>query len=146
MEDSIIYLIALIIGLCLIVLLIAADWKIFTKAGEKGWKSLIPIYNLCVQCGFSWRAGKVIYMIIFSVLLVIGQNMGEGVLPSILIIVGGIGTIVMSIRMNYYLARSFGHGIGYTIGLEILPSIFTLILAFSSDKYIGNGYDLSKGR
>lgn len=28
------------------ILLIVAQWKIFTKAGEKGWKSIIPIYNM----------------------------------------------------------------------------------------------------
>ena len=26
-----------------------ADWKIFAKAGEPGWKSLIPIYNIIVE-------------------------------------------------------------------------------------------------
>ena len=26
--------------------MIVALWKIFTKAGEPGWKSIIPIYNI----------------------------------------------------------------------------------------------------
>lgn len=30
------------------VLLVIAQWKIFTKAGEAGWKSLIPVYNMVV--------------------------------------------------------------------------------------------------
>ena len=30
------------------VLTIVAMWKIFTKAGEAGWKSIIPIYNCIV--------------------------------------------------------------------------------------------------
>ena len=30
------------------VLLVIADWKIFSKAGEEGWKSLIPIYNMYI--------------------------------------------------------------------------------------------------
>ena len=31
-----------------LVVAIVAYWKIFTKAGEAGWKSLIPIYNSVV--------------------------------------------------------------------------------------------------
>ena len=30
------------------ILTIIAQWKIFTKAGEAGWKCLIPIYNLVI--------------------------------------------------------------------------------------------------
>ena len=34
---------------CVIVILqLIAMWKIFTKAGQKGWKSIIPIYNLVI--------------------------------------------------------------------------------------------------
>ena len=38
------------------IILVIANWKIFTKAGEAGWKSIIPIYNSYVvylgkQCG-----------------------------------------------------------------------------------------------
>ena len=29
-------------------ILIAAHWKIFTKAGKPGWACLVPIYNLIV--------------------------------------------------------------------------------------------------
>ena len=39
-----IYLISIAIG----VLTIIANWKIFTKAGQAGWKSLIPIYNIVI--------------------------------------------------------------------------------------------------
>ena len=37
-------LIALVIGIIQII----AMWKIFTKAGEKGWKSIIPINNFVI--------------------------------------------------------------------------------------------------
>jgi hypothetical protein len=35
-------------GLLLVLILIAAFWKVFVKAGQAGWKSLIPIYNLFI--------------------------------------------------------------------------------------------------
>ncbi|HPH88503.1 MAG TPA: DUF5684 domain-containing protein, partial [Chitinophagales bacterium] len=31
------------------VFFIICHWKIFTKAGQEGWKSLIPFYNAYVQ-------------------------------------------------------------------------------------------------
>ena len=34
--------------LLIMVVFIAAEWKIFTKAGKPGWAVLIPIYNYIV--------------------------------------------------------------------------------------------------
>jgi hypothetical protein len=33
-----------------IILLIAAMWKVFSKAGQPGWAAIIPIYNIYVMC------------------------------------------------------------------------------------------------
>ena len=37
-----------LIGLVIFVIAIVAFWKVFTKAGEAGWKSIIPIYNIII--------------------------------------------------------------------------------------------------
>ena len=37
-----------IIYLAFIVAVIAGWWMMFTKAGEAGWKSIIPIYNIII--------------------------------------------------------------------------------------------------
>jgi len=39
---------ALLIPLAIFIAFIASYWVIYTKAGEAGWKCLIPIYNLIV--------------------------------------------------------------------------------------------------
>lgn len=36
------------IAIALCILEIVALWRIFTKAGEKGWNCLIPIYNMYI--------------------------------------------------------------------------------------------------
>ena len=36
---------ALSVGLACAVIAIIAWWKLFEKAGEKGWKAIIPVYN-----------------------------------------------------------------------------------------------------
>lgn len=45
-------------------------------------------------------------------------------------------SIVLAIQMHK-LSVSFGHGVGFTLGLIFLNPIFTLILAFGSSEYIG---------
>ena len=44
----------MVIGLIFAVLTIIARWKIFTKAGEAGWKSIIPIYSDYIEWKLSW--------------------------------------------------------------------------------------------
>ena len=71
-----------------LVLYILAYWMIFRKAGEAGWKALIPFYGTYIE---------------------------------------------------YKLSYSFGHGVGYALGLTFLTPIFLLILAFDESVYIGPG-------
>ena len=37
------------------VLQVIANWRIFTKAGEKGWKSIIPVYNTYITYKIAWK-------------------------------------------------------------------------------------------
>jgi Family of unknown function (DUF5684) len=39
-----------IFWLAFTILMIAACWKIYTKAGQPGWAAIIPIYNLYIWC------------------------------------------------------------------------------------------------
>ena len=45
----------------------------------------------------------------------------------------GISSVIYSVK----LVRSFGHGIGFAIGLIFLQPIFMLIQGFSNDPYYG---------
>src|ERR1051326_4433149 len=44
-----------IVYLAVIVLLVAAMWKIFVKAGKPGWAAIVPIYNLIVLLEIAGR-------------------------------------------------------------------------------------------
>jgi hypothetical protein len=103
-----------IIYLALVVLLIAGWWMIFTKAGEEGWKAIIPIYNVIV------------------LLKIVGREWWW-VLLMLIPFVGFIIWIIVALD----LAKSFGKGTGFAIGLILLPFIFALILGFGSDTYRG---------
>lgn len=120
------------------ILLVIAWWRIFAKAGEKGWKALIPIYNIYIVFKIFWETK--IFWIIFAIALVAGVLGGaltavNAVIPSIVTIVASIIFIVFDAKLCGRQSRSFGHGTGFTIGLFFLPVIFTLILGLSQDKY-----------
>jgi len=41
------------------ILVIAAVWRVFTKAGKPGWAALIPIYNMIVLLEIAGRGLRV---------------------------------------------------------------------------------------
>lgn len=101
------------------ILTIIAQWRIFTKAGEAGWKCLIPIYNLVVL----FRIAGI------SPLWVLGY------LAAIIPVVGAFVTLGITIYLNISLGKAFGKSTGFIVGLILLNTIFTLILGFGSSEY-----------
>lgn len=96
------------------VLVIAGWWKIFGKADESGWKSIVPIYNLIVLFRIVGRPWWWIFLLIIP-------------------LVGFIVTIVA----DNDLSKSFGKSGGFTVGLVLLHPIFVLILGFGGARYVG---------
>lgn len=146
--------VSMLIGILIFyIIFIIAFWKIFTKAGEKGWKSLIPIYNTYIMYKIvnmkSWFWYLIAISICASIMMTFdGYNVwtmtdaqlaafNYGAHPMTLIATLGLSiiSIVASIIFAYRMSKVFGHGIGYTIGLLFLPCIFWLILAFGGSKY-----------
>ena len=130
-----------ILGLIVYVLLIIAMWKIFSKAGESGWKSLIPIYNVYIYYKIAGMKKYFWILVCASIIVGIIQTIlgKDATASNILSIILAIFSIVVSIMHCYRLSKSFGKGIGYTLGLLFLPNIFTLILGFGSAEYVGTG-------
>lgn len=128
----------LVVGLIVAVLMIIAWWRIFTKAGEKGWKSIIPIYNLYIYCkivGISfWK-----WIIAMFVLGFVGGlfTTSVPVLATIISIANAVVSLIFYILMARNTAKAFGKGTGFAVGLFFLPNIFQLILAFGSAEYKG---------
>ena len=96
------------------IIMIIGLWKIFTKAGEEGWKAIIPLYNA------------------YTLVKIIDGN-GLKFLILFIPIVGAIYGIILAFRE----AKAFGKGTGFGFGLLFFPYIFTLILGFGDAQYIG---------
>ena len=139
MMGTITGIVGLVIGLAVCVLMIIAMWKIFTKAGEKGWKSIIPIYNGYTIYKFSWKPLWFWITLAIGILfnIIIRITGVESKVGLVFFAIFLIAEIVIAIISMYKLSKSFGHGVGFTIGLILLAPIFILILAFGSSQYIG---------
>lgn len=121
------------------ILQIIANWNIFTKSGEAGWKSLIPIYGDYVSYKIAWQTSYFWLNFILGILLsyVSNANLNESMFLSLIVILLKIALTVINIMYCVKLARAFGRGIGFAIGLILLQPIFLLILGFGSDQYYG---------
>jgi Family of unknown function (DUF5684) len=106
--------VVVVIYLAVIVFLIASIWKVYVKAGQPGWAAIIPIYNTVIQLRIVGRPWWwLLLMLIPLVNLVI--------------------LVIVSLDM----AKSFGRGGWFGVGLCFLPFIFYPILGFGSATYVG---------
>jgi hypothetical protein len=94
-------------------LAIIGMWRVFSKAGEAGWKAIIPIYN------------------IYILLKIIGKPWWW-----LLLLLIPFVNIVILVMMAIALGERFGKGPWWSFFLlAILAPIGLLILGFSGDKY-----------
>lgn len=96
------------------ILIIATGWRLFSKAGKPGWVVLVPIYNFIIELEIVGRPAWWIFLLIIPVV-----------------------NIIVAIILANDLAKSFGKGTGYTVGLILLPFIFYPMLAFGGATYVG---------
>jgi len=107
--------------IALAVFMVAAMWRIFTKAGKPGWAAIIPIYNYIVLLQI---VGRPVWWIFFYLV---------GAIP----FVGWIVTFVVAVIVMNDLAKSYGKGVGYTLLFVFLPIIGYPMLAWGGAKYKG---------
>lgn len=105
------------ISMVIMILVIVGAWRIFEKAGEAGWKAVIPIYNFYILYKITWGSGWLFLLMLIPVV-----------------------NFIVGIITSYKLAKVFGKGIGFTLGILFFPYIFQLILGFGNARYIGTSY------
>ena len=129
----------LVISLVWYIIMVIANWRIFTKAGEAGWKSIIPFLNTYVLFKIAWNI-KMFWIMMGTLIAGSICTSIAGEQGGVLAIIGGLFSLascVVGIIVVHKLSKSFGHGIGFTLGLLFLSPIFTLILGLGSSEYIG---------
>ncbi len=91
---------------------LAGMWKTFSKAGKPGWACLVPIYNFVVML----------------------QIAGRPVWWLLLMFIPIVNIIVMFVVMMN-IAKAFGKGVGFGLGLAFFGPVFFPILGFGSAQH-----------
>ena len=104
----------MLVYLLLIVVVIAGFWQVFVKAGKPGWAALIPIYNGIVLLEI---VGREWWWIVFYFIPFVN--------------------LVVAVIVSLEVAKSFGKGAGFGVGLAFLPFVFYPILGFGDARYVG---------
>ena len=109
--------------LAFFVINIVANWKIFTKANQPGWASIVPFYKSYIAFKIYWGNGW-----LFLVPLVLSLLGFIPLLGTLLV----IASVVINVITQYKKAVAFGQGIGFTIGLVLVSPIFNMILGLGN--------------
>lgn len=127
MDDSYYYYLyirymlgAFIPWIILIVVGCVGMWKIFKKANRPAWAAIIPFYNIYMTYDIVW---------------------GNGI--KFLLLCIPIYNIILAVQTNIRLAKAFGKGTGFGIGLTVLSPVFLLILGFGKSEFVGLNNDTS---
>ncbi len=121
-----IVILLIVIGIAIAVLMIVANCKMFSKAGEKWWKALIPGYNTWIEtkiAGLAWWW----FPIFFGLTALTAAPKYAPVVGTMLFLVG--------FNYNRNVALKFGKGNGFAVLLTLLPVIGYPMLAFGSAQY-----------
>ncbi|UIP00464.1 DUF5684 domain-containing protein [Halobaculum sp. CBA1158] len=106
--------VVLIVYLVVLVATIAGLAKIFSKAGEPAWAAIVPIYNMYL-------------------LITIGGNPWWYLL---LLFVPLVNVLVLA-KVSIDVAKAFGKGVGYGLGLWLVQPVFYPLLGFGDATYQG---------
>lgn len=123
------------------ILVLVARWRVFTKAGLAGWKSLIPLYSEYCTFKIAWSTVYFWAVLIGGALSGFLTEMngdGESTFLGFVIAVLGLAIGVINLFMNIKLSARFGHGVLFGLGLMFLTPVFTLILGLGESEFLGN--------
>ncbi len=106
------------IALFLAIVVIVANWKVFTKANKPGWAAIIPVYNVWVLFEITG------YPAWWSILSLV---------PFV-----NIFPAVMTIIATFKLGKLFGKSTAFSICLILFPFVTYPMLAYGKAQFQGS--------
>ncbi len=91
----------------------AGWWMSFVKAGQPGWAAIVPIYNVYILTKIAKKPGIWVLFLLIPIV-----------------------NLVILVLLSLEVARQFGKGSGFGVGLALLGFIFWPILGFGDAKYL----------
>jgi hypothetical protein len=106
----------LVIQASIFLLQVAGIWKVFQKAGQPGWKAVIPIYNLYIMLKIGGQAWWWLALLVVPLV-----------------------QLYAVYRIHVGVARAFGKGILWGLALGFGGVLFFPILGFGGYQYGQSG-------
>ena len=149
-----------IIWIFQILILLIPKWFILKKAGEKGWKCLIPFYGKYTFFRTFWSAKPYWGLLAIALKTYVCGTLASAIVLldisfimlqnavltayflfialnlSFSIVACNVAGVVIAVKLLHKMSRYFGHGAPFTAGLVFFPVIFYFILAFSKPKQL----------
>ncbi len=150
------YTISILSSLAATALIMVSRWHIFKKLGMPGWKGIIPYYGDYMLYKTVWKTKPFWVMVISSGVYIFGLMLSS-ILMTFLVIIKKdspdtnsllyvlvifsvifalltlaylIIAFVISVKLNLRLAKAFGKGTGFALGLTFISIVFYPVLAF----------------
>jgi hypothetical protein len=103
----------LVVGLIVVLIFVLSLWQIFHKAGEAGWKSIVPIYNTYILL-------KIVKLPVWYLVLLF--------VP--------VANVIVSWLIAFALAKVFGKSAVFAlVGLILFPYFGYMLLGWGSAEY-----------
>lgn len=107
-------IVGLLFPLLIFAVVVAGMWKAFEKAGEPGWAAIIPIFN------------------VYKIIQISGNDWWWLILFFLPIL-----NFIALIKISIDVAKMFGQGLGFGLGLAFLSFVFWPLLGFGDYQYQG---------
>ena len=129
--------------LAIYVVKIVATWKLYKKAGKKGWKSIIPFYNKWVlteiaEVNWWWFLLLIISSFISFPIDVLSELENTESTISAFISISFIVTIanfIANLVVNTNIAKKFSKNTSFGVLMTLFPVIGISIIAFGKNQY-----------
>lgn len=158
------YFLIMILSMAAAALIFVSRWHIFKKMGMPGWKGIIPYYGDYLMFKTVWNTkafwaqviGSGVYLVVYLMTalmlpIIIAFTAGAshssqppmflmisfGAVEVLLLLAFLVFIFVIQIKLCLRLAKAFGKGTGYALGLAFLSAIFLPMLAFGKARYQG---------
>ena len=112
MDESSVGLFATLVFWGILILTVAGMWTVFSKAGQPGWACLVPLYNMVVLLQV---AGRPTWWLVLMFLPFVNM--------------------VIFLIVMIDVAKAFGKGAGFGLGLFFLGPVFYPMLGFGDAEY-----------
>ncbi len=131
------YFAVLIISMAVAVVTLIAQYRLFEKAGEAGWKCIIPYYNAFVYSkivtgNYTYAIVSVVAAVVYSFFCFL-FGLTEMTAMFVIAMLVLVPVIVLSAWFAYKTGKAYGKSTGFCVAMIFLTPFLTIAMGFDKD-------------